>query len=95
MSGGNVKELDPVAFFGVRADDALTATSLATIGIQRQTLEIALMRNSNNTILFGNEVLDVEVLYVAGNLGATRMGVLVLYLVEVLTDNVQDKGFLG
>ena len=53
------------------------------------------MRNGNNTILFGNEVLDVEVLYVAGNLGAARMGVLILYLVEVLTDDVQDQGFLG
>ena len=62
MSGGNVKELEPVALFGVGTDYSLSATALAPIGVQGQAFKVALVRNGNDTIFLGNQVLDVEVL---------------------------------
>ena len=68
---------------------------LSAISIQGHTFEVTLVRDGYYAIFLGDEVLDIEVLQFADDLGATGVAVFLPYLVEVLTDDVHDQRFLG
>ena len=89
MGAGDEEVLDRVLFFGLGAGEPLAAAVLGPVGRGRRPLDVAVAADRDDHRLFGDQVFQVDVAELfAADLGAARLGVLALQLVEVLADDV-------
>jgi len=95
VCGGDEQVLDKVALFLGGSDDALAAAPLPAVTRQGHPLDVALVADGDDAVLLGDEVLQVELLGLADDLGPPRVAVLLLHLVEVLGDDVEDEVFVA
>ncbi|VWM13599.1 Uncharacterised protein [Collinsella intestinalis] len=90
MGAGDEHLVDDVVFLEVDAGNALAAALLGAIRLDRDALDVAGVGDGDNHVLVGNEVLDVEVLLGAGDLGATLVAELAGDLAHLLLDHAED-----
>ena len=95
MRRGNKEMFEEIAFFGIRADDALAAAALLAIGIQIHPLDIAAMAHRYENAFVGDQVLDVKVLDVAGYFCSPLVAVFFFYLVNILADDIHEQLIVG
>ena len=83
---GRVDVLDEVLVARVAALGTDTAARLRAEFAQRRTLDIAVVRDGDDHLVIGVEVLGIEFLGCVDDLAATLVGVLLLDLQQLLTD---------
>ena len=82
-------------FAGTHADDALAATALGAVRADVGPFNQAVVGESDNDTLVGDEILDRHVALVGDDLGAARRGVLFFNLYDAFFDNAQHTIFAG
>ncbi len=82
MGVGHQQALDEVLFLNAGGRLTLTATTLGLVVAQRLILDVALMRQGDHHIFLLDQIFDVDVRRVGGDLGTTRVA-------ELLTDGDQ------
>ncbi len=90
MGAGDEHLVDDVVFFEVDAGNALAAALLGAIRLDRDALDVAGVGDGDNHVLVGDEVLNVEVLLGAGDLGATLVAELAGDLAHLLLDHAEN-----
>ena len=78
--------LDVVLVLHVHAGDADAAALLLAVGGERQRLDVAGLRDRDDHLLVGDQVLDVHVVLGEGDLGAPLVAVALLDLEQLLLD---------
>ena len=69
----------------------LAAALLLTVGGDRQALDVARLRDRDDHVLLGDEVLDVEVLGRRRDVGAALVGELLAHLAHLVLDDLQHE----
>jgi hypothetical protein len=82
--------LDVVVFLEVHAGDANPATALLAVGGQRQRLDVARVRDRDDHLLVGDQILDVEVVLARGDHRAPLIAVALADLRQLLLDQRED-----
>ena len=89
----NEKMLDGIFFLFGQADDALAAASLHAIGVFGQLFDVAIARDGDNDIFFGNQIFGVRsCASCLDNLRATRVAVLFFDARHVVLDDAAHFG---
>ena len=79
----------------VHAADALAAAMLLAVGTGRQSLNVARLRDGDDHVLLGDEVLDVDILGCIRDVGPPLVGVLRPDLCHFIFDDAQNQGDIG
>ena len=96
MGGSNKEVLDKIVLFERNTLYSLTAALLGAINLNRNALYIASVSDGDNHILFGDKILNVQVLNVlVRDLRTTFVSVAVGNLTELISDNCQDLFLVG
>ncbi len=95
MGRGDEQVLEKILFLDVHADDADAATALLAVCIERQALDVTGVGDGNDHVLFGDQVLDVEVVLSGSDQGAPFVGVHLPDLKELFLDEFVDLGLIG
>ncbi|STW80289.1 Uncharacterised protein [Klebsiella michiganensis] len=82
MGVGHQQAIDKVFFFDTRRRFTFTATTLGFVVGQRLILHVALMRKGHDNIFLVDQVFNVDIRAVSGDLGTTRVA-------ELFTDQLQ------
>jgi hypothetical protein len=82
--------LDVVVFLEVHPDDADAAATLLAVGRQRQRLDVPGVRDRDDHLLVGDQVLDVEVVLTRRDHRAALVAVALGDLGQLLLDQRQD-----
>ena len=92
----NKEILDKVVLFERDALNTLAAAFLRAINLNRNALYVACVSNGDNHILFGDKILNVQVLNVlVRDLRTTFVSVAVGNLTELISDNCQNLFLMG
>ena len=92
VGGGDVELLDEVAVAGGHAGPALAAAVLGAVEAERRPLDVAGPGDRDHHVLVGDHVLDRDVRGVGHDLGAPRVAVALLDLVELAPDLLKQQG---
>ena len=96
MGRSNKEVLDKIVLFERNTLYALTAALLGAINLNRNALYVTCVSNGDNHILFGDKILDVQVLNIlVRDLRAALIGVAVGNLTELISDNCQNLLLVG
>ncbi len=87
--------LDEIVLAQVHALQALAAPLLLAVRGDRQSLHVTRARDRDDHVLFGDEVLDVEVLRCRGDRRAALVGELRADLGEFVLDDLQHEAHVG
>ena len=91
MGRSNKEVLDKIVLFERDALNTLAAALLRAINLNRNALYVTCVSNGNNHILFGDKILDVQVLNVlVGDLRTTLVSVTVGNLTKLISNNSQN-----
>ena len=94
MRRGDEELLDEVVFLELYAAHALAAALLLAVGGHGQALDVAAARDRDDHVLVGDEVLDVEVTRLVGDLGTTLVGIAALDLEHLVADDLLDEALV-
>ena len=92
---GDEQVLDEVLLARRRADLASSAAALRPVEAHGVPLDVALVRDRDDHVLFDDEVLDGERAHLVDDLGAARIGVLRADGTQLLDDDPRDLAFVG
>ena len=87
MSAGHQQVFNKVFIFNCRCRLAHTTATLSLIIAQRLGLGIAAIGNGDNTVFFGNQVFNSEVVERFNDLSATLIAKLFNHCFELFTNN--------
>ena len=90
MRRADEEVLDEVAVLHVHAGHAAAATLLLAVGRQRERLDVAGLRDRDDHLLVGDQVLDVDLVLGVRDLRAALVGEAICDLAELLLDQRQD-----
>ena len=94
MRRGDEELLDEVVFLELDATHTLAAALLLAVGGNGQALDVAAARDRDDHVLVGDEVLDVEVTRLVGDLGTTLVGIAALDLEHLVADDLLDEALV-
>ena len=102
MGRADEEVLDEVAVLHVHAGDAAAAAVLLAVGVERQRLDVAGVRDRDHHLLVGDQVLDVDLALGVGDLGAALVAEALGDLAQLLLDDrehaqlvAEDRAQLG
>ena len=87
MGVGHQQAVDEVFFFDTRRRFTFTATTLGFVVGQRLILHVALMRKGHDNIFLVDQVFNVDIRAVRGDLGTTRVAELFTDQLQLFADN--------
>ena len=90
MRRAHEEVLDVVVFLEVHPDDPDAAATLLAVGRQRQRLDVAGVRDRDDHLLVGDQVLDVEVVLARRDHRAALVAVALGDLAQLLLDQRED-----
>ena len=90
MGRGHEQVLDEVLVLHVHADDSDAAAPLGAVGGERQRLDVARVRDRDDHLLVGDQVLDVDVVLGRRDLRAALVAVAVRDLLQLGLDQLED-----
>src|SRR2546427_244609 len=92
---GDEQVLDEVLLARRRPDLATTAAALRPVEAHGVPLDVALVRDGDDHVLFDDEVLDGEHPHLVDDLGAPRVGVLLADRAQLLDDDPRYLALVG
>ena len=95
MRRGDVHLIDEILLARGRADDALAAAPLRAVGILRQALDIAAVRQRDDHVLLVDQVEHVDFAVHGRDLGAALVGVLAADLADLVADDAEHELLIG
>ena len=95
MRGGCKKMLYKILLTRRYTGYTASASALRTVGIDRHTLNISVMRHRNDTLLFIDKVIHVKLVKYHLDIGAAAIAVFVLYLDKVVLDYLKHSALVG
>ena len=95
MRGRDEQVLEEVAFLGARARDSLPAPMLPAVRVHGHALDVPVVTDRDGHGLVGNQVLHVEFLDIAHDLGPPGVAVAVLEIEAVFPDQVEHEPVVG
>jgi hypothetical protein len=91
----NEEVLDVVVLLHVHPGHAHAAAALLAIRGQRQRLDVARLRDRDDHLLVGDQVLDVELVLGVRDLGAALVAIALGDLRQLLLDELQDLALVA
>ena len=95
VRGSHKQVLHEVGVLQVHALHALAAALLLAVGAHGQALDIAGLGHGDDHVLFGDEVLHLDILGLAGQAGAARGVVFLLDLLQLFLDDLLQQVLVG
>src|SRR5204862_6551236 len=87
--------LDHILIHQTRAAHATTTATLFAVRGDRGAFDVARVGDADDHVLFGDQILDRELAFIAGDLGATLVAILVGDRLKIVADDLHAAGLRG
>ena len=95
MRRADEEMLDKILVLQTRATQSASTAPLLSISRDRSALDVTRMGDGDDHILFGDQILDRELAFVAGDLGSALVAVLVGDRLELVADDFHAPWLRG
>ena len=95
VRGGDEEVADDVGFLGPHAAHADAAAPLAAVGVERNALDVVVQGEGDDDVFLSDEVFDVHLARVKGDLRAAFVAVFVAHFDELVFDDGEDFRAVG